>query len=993
MPIYLDDISSITNAKPRALGPKFFCKDLTGNGKTTGLINDSRRPGRYPVGQSKINANEASYDKFSRTSANDVTTRYIPMGLLARGSVLTSYAQNAADLTLPVPDLDEMFHVNAGRSKNAREVYVNLTPQGMRLTEDGNGDKIMRNLSVLYRMEIFVLDANSTAERVTITNDPVRPHDEAVLVDWSTAPLDDIEDSIAEATLHLSSNHNGIFVDIDDLAQWMADYDLYDRVCSLAEAWAADGIADEICNHIEEVFAQGTPSNSQLNVLVAQLHLLESYAVSLDSYLRIHQTIEKICPADIAEVLVKQNLNLLMGSEMGHLDAKKTNLPSLTLPQGSVFAPKRPLSKQQRDAVETDDPLALVLSAAGTGKSTTILARIEYALACGVPIEDITVLSFTNAAADNIREKHPGVGSMTIAKMIHDIYTLNHPNHGVSQIDTILNSFDIFFPQSDLAHAMRELLKSVDKNEKGSYTALNNFVEKYYEEVMELLDAIGQTCLELQIIIAYQRIDEMIEPPHVQSRHLIVDEVQDNSIFEFIYILKYVAKHEESLFIVGDASQTLYEFRASNPRALNTLENSGIFANYQLTTNYRSNQEVLDFANVHLADIDANRTAKLRLQANSLTMPTADSFQEKVTLDYHCTRSQKEFLENYEAYLQNKVGPWIKERLDRGEQVAFLMHTRNLVARTEEKLKEMYPSEQVANLVGEKMWATTVFSQFVKMYWNDVKQVPDVGQASFAISKGIQDNLANLVSQRNIDKTRKKVVNMIVEWWSENVQTVDGWVSLHKAGQLSREGFFDQLRQNLLDYEIEKNAIRQRLNNHKNRERKEANINSNARLVVSTIHSAKGLEFDHVVVVHKFSSQMEEADKRMFYVAFTRAMKSEYILSNGSVKKPRIQSDYDLVVEALDKRDKLAAMRAQGYDVDAMSDDEAEAALATFVSEQESADDAEPTNAANDTVDTDSAPAPSADGVTETETESASDADSDQGADDDTGDSVSAFTD
>ena len=50
---------------------------------------------------------------------------------------------------------------------------------------------------------------------------------------------------------------------------------------------------------------------------------------------------------------------------------------------------------------------------AGTGKSTVILERIKYLEACGVPADDITVLSFTNAAADNIKEKNPAIGSMT----------------------------------------------------------------------------------------------------------------------------------------------------------------------------------------------------------------------------------------------------------------------------------------------------------------------------------------------------------------------------------------------------------------------------------------------------------------------------------------------------------------------------------------------------------------------------------------------------
>ena len=84
---------------------------------------------------------------------------------------------------------------------------------------------------------------------------------------------------------------------------------------------------------------------------------------------------------------------------------------------------------------------------------------------------------------------------------------------------------------------------------------------------MKTLDIIGQTSLELEIIICYQKIDTLAEPPEVKSKYLIIDEVQDNSIFEFIYTLKYVDKNKESLFIVGRlALPTLNLLTAGNQR-------------------------------------------------------------------------------------------------------------------------------------------------------------------------------------------------------------------------------------------------------------------------------------------------------------------------------------------------------------------------------------------------------------------------------------------
>lgn len=753
---------------------------------------------------------------------------------------------------------------------------------------------------------------------------------------YSYAPLDDVEAFIADATYRLAASGSSVYVDVDELAEWMAEYDVYERICRQAEAWAGDGVADILSTHIEELFANGQPDDLTLNHLALQLRYLETYNVSLGAYRAIHATINGVCPPDIANSLSKQNLNLLMSHTLEGLNSLKPQLSSPPATQATGWTMPAHFSAQQRAAISTPEPLTLVQAGAGTGKSTVILGRIDHLKSLGVAGEDIAVLSFTNAAADNIIERAPGVRSMTIARMIHDIYSLNHPTHELSSIDTILNSIDIYFPNNDIARGFRRVMMDVDKLAPGATTLLNAFIEKYEAEVLEMLDRIGQTCLELEIVIAYQQIDTMVEPANVSSKYLIIDEVQDNSIFEFIYLLKYVAKHRENMFIVGDASQTLYEFRASNPKALNALEESGVFATFQLTTNYRSNQEILDFANVHLADIEANAAAQLRLQANSLVVPTAASFQEKVTVNYLHYQHLTKFRDDLGSHIAVHTGRWIEERLARGEQVAFLAYSRHEVAVMEQKLQELFPQQHVANLVSSRTYPTTVFSQYIKLFWNDVCQV-DPADAAFVIHKGINDHLDQLT--KNHEKAKGAVAKMTSEWWVASANDINGWLGLYQGGQMSEDEFFEHLRENVLGYEIRHNGVKQSLMNQKNRERKEKNLNAQAKLVVSTVHGAKGLEFDNVVVVHKYDSQMKEADKRMYYVAFTRAMKGMYVLSYGNAKKPRIETDYEMLVAALEKRDALAVLQQQGIDTDAMSADEVEAALAVFMSPSSDADE------------------------------------------------------
>lgn len=925
MPIQLDDLANLASAPAaKAVSPKYFSPELTGSGKAVGLLNQNVHPGRYALGSNAGTMPQSAVSTKSKNSGNSLTTFTIPMAPLTQYSL----EHNAnGTIQFDVPFDNDRLEITAHATKLDFDVFLDLTPQGVMLVKDESGDTISRELNILYRMELVVLAKGSTSERTRLVRSapylggrPFAATDEFTMLRWSYAPLDDIEEFIADATSNITSTGNSVYVDIDEVAEWMADYDVHERICRLAAQWSGDGVAEIIADHITQLFAAGTPDDKTLGHLAMQLRYLETYNVTLQAYRTIHAAIDAACQPDIALTLSKQNLNLLMSHTLEQLSAVKDQLAVPSQTGSGNWTPAPYFSAQQRAAISTPGACTLVQAGAGTGKSTVILERIQFLEAHGVDPKDIMVLSFTNAAADNILAKNPNVGSMTIASMIHQIYALNHPTHQLSQIDTILNCLDIDFPNDDAARAFRKILLDVKKNTPGATTLLNAFLEKHGARALEILDKLGQTCLELEIVMAYQGRDTMVEPAELNSKFLIIDEVQDNSIFEFIYLLTYVTKHRENMFIVGDASQTLYEFRSSNPKALNALEESGVFDTFQLTTNYRSNQEILDFANVHLADIEANRAAQLRLQANSLAAPTAKSFQDKVTLNYQHTRSLNNFTkEELGTVIGAEVRPYIEACLSRGEQVAFLAHTKREIAAVERKLKEMFPSQHVANLISNQVYATTVFSQYIKMYWNDVLQV-DPADASFVVHKGVNENLQQLT--RNADAAAAPVAKMTSEWWLASGTSINGWVGLYQAGQLTAEAFFEQLKRNLLDYEINHNAVKAALMNQKNRERKEMNVQAQSRLVVSTIHGAKGLEFDNVVVVHKFTPQMDEADKRMHYVAFTRAMKSEYILSYGTAPKPRIEADYQMLVGALERRDTVTALQASGVDIDALSEED-----------------------------------------------------------------------
>ncbi|MCX5103452.1 AAA family ATPase [Streptomyces sp. NBC_00439] len=909
MPILLDDIDLSERAlAQKVVDPKFFSSKLTGNGKKIGLLSESLLPVNTATNTAYATATDIEVKQSS--TQHDITTTSIPL------APITCRALNAnGAYTLPTPHVDDRFTVDTVSSVgNDWNVVFDMTPQALVLYEDKSGGKATRDLVIQYRMELYFFEEGLPEPEYV----SAFWQNATIYLQWDTSPLENargfIEDELDAARLTATN--------LEDLDEWLREYPIYERITRLAQVWDSEAIADEVCRYIRDMPAD--PTEEQLNALAIQLRYLENYNVPLEAYREIHKQLDATFSDRIATKLSKQNLSLLMNHTLDHLEQMKAQLVVAAQPATPPALPAH-LSKQQLDALTTHEPLVMTQAGAGTGKSTVILERIKYLEACGVPASDITVLSFTNAAADNITEKNPSVGSMTIAKMIIDIYSMNHPTHKVSAIDTIINSIDIFYPSSTFAAQFRSRLLEVDQNKTGAFTALNTFVENHFDEVIALLDHIQQTSLELQIIICYQKIDDMTEPAHVQSKYLIIDEVQDNSVFEFIYVLKYITKHAQSLFIVGDASQTLYEFRSANPRALNTLEGSGVFATFRLTTNYRSNQEILDFANVVLGGLETNQFANIQLQANSLVTPTADSFQEKVTLAYREVATLAGFVtQDLQPIVRNTVIPeYVDECLARGEQVAFLAYSRREVALIQDALEKHYPDRDVASLVSDRVYATDIFSKYIKFFWNDVLQAPP-NNAPFVVSQGIKDNLGKLTKNAGNANVEKAILHTISEWWIENSATINGWVVLCQQGALSHKVFFDRLRDNLLSFEIQRNQQKLNINKQKNQERKRKNLESKADLVVSTIHGAKGLEFDNVVVLYREDTKMTQDAKRMFYVAFTRAMKSQYVLAFGTVRNPPIQSSYEQIVTALTERDEKNAQRALGVDPDLLDDNGAD---------------------------------------------------------------------
>lgn len=902
MPIVLnqDTGALAVNSSVANYSPKFFSSTFTGSGKSTGLLCEFANP--LYVQPDKQTSHQILTSR-KQTFYNGATkTSIVPMNVIPYGSWSSIRLYR-------IPELAEMTKVaTVTHRQKKQDIYAYAELQAIMQSETTAEDKqtgvshTSRQHEMCYQIFLYaVRDANS--RQAVHTNDfgiVGNGSANGFMQAFTSNPNTTLQEMFDEIRARLPSS-NILTVDDVGVIDFIRGIDVYQLACRRSEQWHT-----QVVSELQWLFQSVSSSSHQLP---AALRLLEQYAIPLDEYKQLYDEICKTYTADEASSLCKQNLNLLLNSAMTTLDANKGSILTLKVADKAAALAKlsqpRRFSPEQLHAIQSEEPLVLIQSGAGCGKSSVVLGRIDYMCKAGVKPEDITVLSFTNAAADHIRDKNPDVHSMTIASMVHQIYELNYPKHQLSSMDTIVNSIDIFYPPTSSRPAVvdqfrkhcEELTYKGHQNLNMAYTDMNNFLEDHMDEIIQILDTIEQVSLELEIMICYHKIETMKEPPAVASKHLIIDEVQDNSIFEFVYVLKYVTKHLESLYIVGDCSQTLFEFRASNPRALNVMEASGVFQTYKLQVNYRSNQEILDFANVLLQNIEANQFAQLQLKANSLARVTMTSFQDKVKLYYHRVTSARELDQNFDAFIQH-AKPFIDAKIQAREQIAFLAYQRRLAVKMENWLKKTYPNEVLVNIVPDRMINDTVFSQFIRKYWRDIQFAPTQYMVA-AISREIYNRLPHLMPGKDIQKQKPIVQKMLQEWDDKSRGTIAMWFSEYKKGQITHDEFLKLVRDDMLAFEIDRNAIKQALNSSKNEKMKQQQMAAGARFVISTIHSAKGLEWDNTVVIYQNATRMAEDQKRMYYVALTRAMHSEMILAYDTVKSPSIVKDYETIIANL----------------------------------------------------------------------------------------------
>lgn len=576
-------------------------------------------------------------------------------------------------------------------------------------------------------------------------------------------------------------------------------------------------------------------------------------------------------------------------------------------------------SKAQTQAIMHKDGPMMVLAGPGSGKTTVITHRVQYLTKeYGIDPGDILVITFTRAAAEEMRERYEaltGGGSRVTFGTFHSIFFRILKLAYRYTADNIVREEQQMQFVRELAQAGG--LEPEDENEfaasilseissvKGERIALEHYYSKNcpdtvfrqlyagYEEKMRRagfidFDDMMVLCLELfterkDILSAWQR----------RYRYILIDEFQDINRLQY-EIVRMLAKPEDNLFIVGDDDQSIYRFRGAKPEIMLGFERDYPGAGrILLDVNYRSTEEIVAPA-LRLIGENQKRFSKAihttgRHGKNVITKLWQDPGEENLAI-----------AREIQLYLQSGVRPGdiaVLYRTNAGPR--FLMEKLmeyNLPFRTRDTVPNLYEHWISRNIL------TYIRIAMGSRAREDILQV--INRPKRYISR-------DAMPDETVSFERMKVFYAEKDWIAERIESLEG--DLRAIARMSPLAAVNYIRQGMGydEYLIEYAAFRRmrpeelletadelkesaagfktfdewfaHIDAYKEellRQAAQRRTETDA-ITLATMHSAKGLEFPIVYILDAnegitphsramLDEDMEE-ERRLFYVAMTRA--------------------------------------------------------------------------------------------------------------------------
>ena len=300
------------------------------------------------------------------------------------------------------------------------------------------------------------------------------------------------------------------------------------------------------------------------------------------------------------------------------------------------------LNEQQQEAVFCTEGPLLLLAGAGSGKTRVLTHRIAYLMDQGVNPYHIMAITFTNKAAKEMRERvddlvgfgaeHIWVSTFhsTCVRILRrhidklgygNSFTIYDADDQKSLIKQICKQYKIdtkMMPErriiNEISSAKDEFMTPSEYETRHQYDFKKKKIAQIYKEYQKQLkanNALDFDDLIFKTVELFQFHPEVLDYYQERFRYIMVDEYQDTNTIQF-QLVSMLARKYQNLCVVGDDDQSIYKFRGANVKNILNFEN--VFpeaVTIKLEQNYRSTKNILNAANEVIKHNKGRKTKKL----------------------------------------------------------------------------------------------------------------------------------------------------------------------------------------------------------------------------------------------------------------------------------------------------------------------------------------------------------------------------------------------
>ena len=619
------------------------------------------------------------------------------------------------------------------------------------------------------------------------------------------------------------------------------------------------------------------------------------------------------------------------------------------------------LNPQQLAAVHAVDGAVLLLAVPGSGKTTVLVTRLGYMLCCcGISPDAILTMTYTKAATKEMQKRFvrlfgqdcpqiPEIRTINgVSSKIIDFYTRTHGSG--SAFIVAENEGELAKIVSDLYRELsgefatqsviKELRKGIayvknmmlGKEDLGELdTGFDQFPELYVQYNLALrqrrwMDYDDQMIYAKTILENYPDI-----LAHFQDAfpYICVDEAQDTSKIQHA-IIQLLARKTGNLFMVGDEDQSIYGFRAAYPDALMQFEQTYPKARVLLMEeNYRSTPEILHLANGFIRKNTDRRPKTVR--------PTRASGANVHLISAADRTAQYAWLLDMAAHCDGRTAVLYRNN-DSALPLIDLMERQGLPFRCRQMDDTFFTHRLVADLLD------------IIAFANDRKNTEAFLRIYYKIGCGITKKAAEYACEA-CQRSGKTVLEELLTFSPLSQYARDSAAGLMDLlPQLLEETAARGLKRIWTELRYKDYVEQQQLDGNKFEiltllAEREADLNtlvarldylrmlvsappepSSEGLILSTVHSSKGLEYETVYLLDVLDGILPavtepkgpeeerryQEERRLFYVAMTRAKDHLYLFSCLDRSSAFIRElRRELPVEKTEEDDLFAALREE----------------------------------------------------------------------------------